>query len=59
LTFNGKTRDTFIVGKRKPFLDSVQDQARVKKYTEQFDNMYVWFLEDRNSLPEDYKKASW
>jgi hypothetical protein len=56
LTINEKVKDTFIVGKRKPFLDSVQDKARIKKYIQQFDKAYQWYLENSQALPEDYKK---
>ena len=58
VTMNGKSKDTFIVGKRKPFLDSVQDQARIKKYVDQFEDMYHWYLENKKALPEDHKKAA-
>jgi hypothetical protein len=57
LIINGKARDTFIVGKRKPLLDSVQDEERIKKYVDQFDKMYQWYLENRTASAEAYKKA--
>ncbi|SRR6266498_620907 len=57
LITNGKARDTFIVGKRKPLLDSVQDKEWIKKYVDQFDETYQWYLENRAASPEDYKKA--
>ena len=49
------TQDTFIVGKRKPFLDSVQDKKRIDKYVRQFDDMYQWYTENPNAAPEDYQ----
>ena len=55
LTINRKNKDTFIVGKRKPFLDSVQDRARINKYIEQFNDRYQWYLENNKASPEDYK----
>jgi hypothetical protein len=56
LTINGKNTDTFIVGKRKPFLDSVQDRARINKHIEQFNDRYQWYLENKKASPEDYEK---
>jgi hypothetical protein len=56
LTINGKNKDTFIVGKRKPLLDSVQDRARINKYIEQFNDRYQWYLENNTASPEGYKE---
>ncbi|HLO15194.1 MAG TPA: hypothetical protein VK206_10220 [Anaerolineales bacterium] len=57
LPMSGKNKDTFIVGKRKPFLDSIQDKVRIQKYVDQFNDMYQWYLENGEALPEDYKKT--
>lgn len=58
LKINGKHKDTIIVGKRKPFLSSVEDKARIAVYVEQFNTMYQWYLENPKELPEDYTKAA-
>jgi len=58
LKINGKDKDTFIVGKGKPFLASVEDKARIAMYVEQFNAMYQWYLENPKALPEDYTKAA-
>jgi hypothetical protein len=58
LKISGKDKDTFIVGKRKPFLSSVEDQARIARYVEEFHVMHQWFLENPQALPDDYKKAT-
>jgi hypothetical protein len=57
LEISGKQKNTFIVGKRKPFLDSVRDKKRVEKYVEQFNAMYQWYLENPTANPEDYRAA--
>lgn len=57
LEISGKQKDTFIVGKRKPFLDSVRDKKRVEKYVQQFNTMYHWYLENPTASPEDYRAA--
>lgn len=54
LTISGKTKDTFIVGKRKPFLSSVADQNRVEKYVQEFDRRVAWFKNNPNKLPGDF-----
>ncbi len=51
---SGKNKDTFIVGKRKPFLDSVLDKKRVERYVENFNRMCRWFEENLDAAPEDY-----
>jgi hypothetical protein len=35
----GKTRDVLLVGKRKPYLNSVTDEARIRKHVEGFFQM--------------------
>jgi hypothetical protein len=57
LKINGKDKDTVIIGKRKPVLSSVEDQARISRYVEQFDEMHQWFLGNPKALPDDYKTA--
>ncbi len=58
LNFSGKAKDTFIVGKGKPFLSSVEDEAKISKYVAQFNKMHQWFLENPEALPDDYRKAA-
>lgn len=58
LTISGKDKDTIIVGKRKPLLSSVADRARISRYVEQFNQMYQWYLENPQALPDDYWKAA-
>ena len=58
LKISGKDKDTFIVGKRKPFLSSIDDKARISKYVAQFSEMHQWFLENPMALPDDYRKAA-
>lgn len=55
INMNGKNKDTFIVGKRKPFLDSTQENEKIIKYAKQFDDMHQWYLENPNASPNDYK----
>jgi hypothetical protein len=40
-----KNIDIFIVGKRKPSLDSVKDKTRIQKYVEKFNSMVEHFRE--------------
>jgi hypothetical protein len=54
IQINGKNKDTFIVGKRKPFLDSIQDKNKVEMYVGQFNEMHKWFLDNLEASPEDY-----
>ncbi len=58
LKTSGKDKDTFIVGKGKPFLSSVEDKARISRYVEQFNEMHQWYLENPKTLPDDYRKAA-
>lgn len=53
----GKVLDTFIVGKRKPWLSSEVDAARIAKYVKNYNEMVQWFEEHPNLRPEDYRKA--
>ena len=54
LNISGKLKDTFIVGRRKPFLSSEADQARVEKYAQEFDRRVAWFKNNPNKLPDDF-----
>ncbi len=58
ISMSGKNKDTFIVGKRKPFLDSVQEKAKVEKYVKLFNDLHQWYLENPKALPDDYPKAA-
>jgi hypothetical protein len=58
LRISGKDKDTFIVGKKKPLLSSVEDKERIAKYVAQFNEMHRWFLEHPKALPDDYQKAA-
>jgi hypothetical protein len=58
LKISGKDKDTFIVGKGKPFLSSVDDKSRISRYVAQFNEMQQWFLENPKALPDDYRKAA-
>ena len=49
-----KDKDTVIVGKRKPLLDSARERERLDRYLSQFDAMHDWFLRHPAALPEDY-----
>jgi hypothetical protein len=54
LAIGGKAKDTFIVGKRKPFLDSNADKKRIEKYADQFNTRFAWFKENPSKLPSDF-----
>ena len=58
LKISDKDKDTVIIGKGKPFLASVEDKERIARYVEQFNEMYHWYLEHSEALPEDYRKAA-
>lgn len=57
LEISGKQKNTFIVGKRKPFLDSVKDKKRMDRYIKQFDDRVQWYTENPSAAPEDYPAA--
>jgi len=40
---NGKSIDTYIVGKRKPSLDSKKDVERIKKYVNKFNSLVEYY----------------
>lgn len=52
----GKLLDTFIVGKRKPWLSSKDDADRIEKYVESFLEMVKYFEAYPNKRAEEYKK---
>ena len=52
LALDGKNKNTFIIGKGKPFLDSEIDAAKIKKYVKNFNELYEWFLKHPDALPE-------
>ncbi|BBM03995.1 hypothetical protein [Microbulbifer sp. GL-2] len=54
IEIGGKNKNTFIVGKRKPFLDSVIDQKRIEKYTVGFEDRVRWFKNNPSKLPSDF-----
>jgi hypothetical protein len=43
LELNGKARDLLLVGKRKPFLNSKSDSARVNRHIAEFDRLVAQF----------------
>ena len=49
---NGKALDVLLVGKRKPFLNSVQDAARIRQHLEDFNQMVADFRANPSLLPE-------
>jgi hypothetical protein len=55
INMNGKNKDTFIVGKGKPFLDSTLEKEKIKKYTRKFNETYQWYLENPDASYNDYK----
>jgi hypothetical protein len=55
IDMNGKHKDTLIIGKGKPLLDSIQEKDRLAKYISQFDDMYGWFIENPTAGPNDYR----
>ncbi|WP_395374196.1 hypothetical protein [Marinicella sp. W31] len=54
IKINGKNKNIFIVGKRKPFLDSIIDKKRIEKYTAEFNKKLHWFKSNPNKKPSDY-----
>ncbi len=51
LELGGKTRDVLLVGKRKPFLNSVTDAARIRKHVDGFVEMVDDFRRDPTLKP--------
>lgn len=52
LTRNGKTLDVLLAGKRKPYLNSAQDAARIRKHVDQFEQMVAEFRANPSLLPD-------
>lgn len=52
LELGGKTRDVLLVGKRKPFLNSVTDAPRIKKHVDGFVQMVDDFRRDPGLRPD-------
>ena len=46
IAYNGKKIDTYIVGKRKPSLDSTKDADRIKKYVDKFNSLTKYYREN-------------
>ena len=57
ISIKGKNLDTLIVGRRKPFLDSVRDKARITNYVDQFNDRYEWYLKHSVAAPEEFNLA--
>jgi hypothetical protein len=55
ITMGKKNKDTFIVGKGKPFLDSKLEKDRIDKYVHQFNAMYHWYVANPEAKPEEYR----
>jgi hypothetical protein len=52
LELGGKARHVLLVGKRKPFLDSVTDAARIRKHVDGFVEMVDDFRRDPTVKPD-------
>jgi hypothetical protein len=52
LTRDLKELDVLLVGKRKPFLNSVSDRARIQKHVEQFEAAVERYRHDPTLLPD-------
>ena len=50
----GKIKDTMVVGKRKPVLDSQQDSTKLARYEAQFQDRVAWFRAHPGAGPGDY-----
>ncbi|MGO4856891.1 hypothetical protein [Arthrobacter sp. 2MCAF14] len=49
---DGKPRDVLLIGKRKPWLNSEQDAARIYKHVSRFDQLVASFRRDPSLEPE-------
>jgi hypothetical protein len=58
ILLSGKRKNTFITGKRKPFLAQVEDKARIRKYVQKFNDMHQWYRENLQAAPEDYPNGA-
>src|SRR5262245_8897802 len=54
IQMSGKRKDTFIVGRKKPFLDSKLDRAKIERYVKEFDLRVNWFEAHPEARPEDF-----
>lgn len=52
LARNGKSLDVLLVGKRKPFLNSAQDAARIAKHVDEFSRMVAEFRKHPSLLAD-------
>lgn len=52
LEYDGKARDVLLVGKRKPFLNSVDDAARIRKHIDGFRQMVDYFRSNPALAPD-------
>jgi hypothetical protein len=52
LTYHGKERDVLLVGKRKPFLNSVLDADRIRKHVTDFNQLVDAFRADPSASPD-------
>jgi hypothetical protein len=50
---SGKDLDTLVIGKRKPFLNSRVDAARVEAYEREFWRMVAEFRKDSSAEPDE------
>lgn len=48
---DGKVLDVLLVGKRRPFLNSVRDEARIRKHVEEFRVLVAQFRADPSLGP--------
>ena len=46
LEYHGKVRDVLLVGKRKPFLSSQDDERRIRRHVEEFERLVERFRTD-------------
>ncbi|WP_426297752.1 hypothetical protein [Arthrobacter sp. R-11] len=52
LNIHGKPRDVLLIGKRKPWLNSKQDGARIHKHVSKFEQLVASFRSDPSLEPE-------
>jgi hypothetical protein len=51
LDLDGKSRDVLLIGKRKPYLNSELDAARIRKHVLEFQKMVTAFRESPTLEP--------
>ena len=49
---DGKQRDVLLIGKRKPWLNSEEDAARIQKHVSRFEQLVASFRSDQSLEPE-------